>query len=103
MEYEIVGVSNQMLHLYIKAKKLAQKDVPILILGETGTGKELFAKFIHKYSPRANGPFVAVNVAGLPDTLADSELFGHEKGAFTGAIRRKLGKFEIANGGREGH
>jgi|GEM_PF-1489926 len=98
-EYEIVGVSNQLVQLYSKVKKIAQKDVPVLILGETGTGKELFAKFIHKNSTRVNGPFVAVNVAGLPDNLADSELFGHEKGAFTGAEKRRIGKFELAKGG----
>jgi formate hydrogenlyase transcriptional activator len=75
----------------------APGDTTILLLGETGSGKELLARFIHERSARGKGPFVPVNCAALPEALVESELFGHEKGAFTGAIARKPGKFEIAN------
>ena len=81
------------------ARRMAAYDVPILILGETGTGKELFAEAIHKASRRADGPFVAVNCGAIAPELASSELFGHEKGAFTGAVRDHKGYFEAANGG----
>jgi len=84
--------------LAIAAKSAASRST-ILIRGESGTGKELVAEAIHTTSPRAKGPFVRVNCAAIPPTLVESELFGHEKGSFTGAIKRKLGKFELANGG----
>ena len=71
----------------------------MLLEGESGTGKELFARALHALSPRADGPFVAINCAAIPETLLETELFGHEKGAFTGAIARKLGKFELAHRG----
>jgi len=78
---------------------VAPSDANILIIGETGTGKELIARHVHKLSKRANGPFIAVNCGALTDTLVESELFGHEKGAFTGALNNKEGWFEAANGG----
>ncbi len=81
------------------AKKVAPSNSTVLILGESGTGKELLASYIHYHSLRKQGPYLAVNCAALPESLAESELFGHEKGAFTGAIQRKIGKFELANNG----
>jgi transcriptional regulator with GAF, ATPase, and Fis domain len=86
----------QVMELTMRA---AERDCPVLILGETGTGKELVARSLHNWSPRRAKPFVAVNCAALPDTLLESELFGHEKGAFTGAVERRIGKFELADGG----
>jgi two-component system response regulator HydG len=79
--------------------KVADSDWTVLITGETGTGKELVAEVLHENSSRRRGPLVKVNCAALPETLLESELFGHEKGAFTGAIKRKLGRFELADGG----
>jgi two-component system, NtrC family, response regulator AtoC len=78
---------------------VAQTDATVLITGESGTGKEMVARAIHRQSPRRDEAFVAVNLAGIPETLIESELFGHEKGAFTGAQARKLGKFELAHNG----
>ena len=95
----VVGDSAALRHVLEQAALVAPADSTVLILGETGTGKELLAREIHARSRRAHGPFVAVNCAALPDTLLESELFGHEKGAFTGAVARKPGKFELAQRG----
>lgn len=81
------------------ADKIAPSDATIMITGESGTGKEVMSRYIHRKSKRGNGPFIAVNCAAIPESLLESELFGHEKGAFTGAVGRRLGKFEEANGG----
>ncbi len=96
---EVVGDSGPLREVLGHVDLVAPADSTVLILGETGTGKELIARVIHERSRRAAGPFIAVNCAALPDTLIESELFGHEKGAFTGAIARKAGKFELANRG----
>ena len=85
--------------LFRTVEKVAKTDISVLILGESGTGKELFAKALHKASPRASGPFIAINCGAIPENLLESELFGHEKGAFTGAVRTVKGKIENANGG----
>jgi two-component system response regulator FlrC len=82
-----------------RARSVASSKATVLILGESGTGKEVFARFIHNESDRRNGPFLALNCSALPEGLLESELFGHEKGAFTGAIVTKKGKFELADGG----
>ncbi len=89
----------KMLQILKLLEDVARTRVPILLVGESGTGKELLAKFIHKKSPRKNGPFVGINCAALPETLLESELFGYEKGAFSGATFRKKGKIELADGG----
>jgi len=81
------------------ARKAAKTDVSVLLLGESGVGKELFANYVHKNSPRAKNPFVAINMAAIPENLLESELFGYEKGAFTDAISEKKGYFEVAHGG----
>ncbi len=81
------------------AGQIARSDAPVLVTGESGTGKEVIARHLHQKSLRKDKPFVAVNCAAIPDNLLESELFGHEKGAFTGAIARRIGKFEEANGG----
>ncbi|MCK9281891.1 MAG: sigma-54 dependent transcriptional regulator [Melioribacteraceae bacterium] len=98
---EFFGISTKIQKLINAVEKLAMSgDTTILLEGETGTGKEEFAKFIHQHSPRKNAPFITINCATIPRDLAESELFGHEKGAFTGAAQKtKLGKFELANGG----
>jgi two-component system response regulator FlrC len=98
-ERPIVCRSVVMTRLLALAKNLAGSNATVLLQGESGTGKELLARYIHRMSPRALGPFVAVNCAGLPESLLESELFGHEKGAFTGALNRKAGKFDLASGG----
>jgi DNA-binding NtrC family response regulator len=95
----IKGNSREIDHVFGLMEKAVQTNISVSICGETGTGKELVAKGIHYNSPRSNKPFIAVNVSAIPDGLVESELFGHEKGAFTGADFRKLGKFELANTG----
>ncbi len=95
----IVGQSEAMQQVYRMVEKVAPRDATVLIRGESGTGKELIAQAIHQMSQRSAGPFVAVNCAALPETLLESELFGHEKGAFTGAEKQKRGRFELASGG----
>ena len=95
----IVGNHPAMQRVLALAKQVARSKATVLISGESGTGKEMFSRFLHSHSDRAGRPFVAVNCAALPEHLLESELFGHEKGAFTGAIARKLGKFELAAGG----
>lgn len=95
----IVGEDPAFVDALLKAEKGAKRHIPILIRGESGTGKEMIAKEIHASSKRSEGPFVAVNCAAIPENLIESELFGHEKGAFTGAHQQKKGKFELANSG----
>ena len=95
----IIGDSGQMLEVLSLVRRVAPSEATVLIRGESGTGKELIAKAIHFASPRARGPLVKVNCAALPEALLESELFGHEKGAFTGAITSRQGRFELANGG----
>ncbi|MDE2828514.1 MAG: sigma-54 dependent transcriptional regulator, partial [Gemmatimonadota bacterium] len=96
---EMVGRSRPMKTVYEMVEKVAETDSAVLVYGESGTGKELVARAIHRRSARREGPFVKVNCGSLPRELVQSELFGHEKGAFTGAIRQKKGKFELAEGG----
>ncbi|MBI2879331.1 MAG: sigma-54-dependent Fis family transcriptional regulator [Candidatus Rokubacteria bacterium] len=96
---EIVGQSPEMQKLYQLIAQVARTTATVLITGESGTGKELIARAIHRQGPRRDKPFVPVNPAAIPESLTESELFGHERGAFTGAYQRKLGKFELAHGG----
>src|SRR6476469_7432703 len=96
---QIIGQSKQMKDVFAKVQRAAPVDSTVLILGESGTGKELVAQALHHNSPRKKGPFVAVNCAAVPATLVESELFGHVRGAFTGATDRRLGRFEQADGG----
>ncbi len=96
---EIVGESPALQAVLARVAKVAPTDSTVLITGETGTGKELIARAIHKRSQRSSRAFVSVNCAAIPTTLIASELFGHEKGAFTGALQRRLGRFELAEGG----
>src|SRR5438046_1193028 len=93
----LLGHCPAMQAVYKLIGRVAPQDVMVLILGESGTGKELVARAIYHYSPRSRKPFLAINCAAIPDALLESELFGHEKGAFTGADRRRIGKFEQAN------
>jgi two-component system NtrC family response regulator len=95
----MLGTSPQMQDVFSSMRKVGNTDVPVLILGESGTGKEMVASGIHKISPRKDGPFVAINCGAIPETLLESELFGHEKGAFTGAHAQRLGRIESAEGG----
>lgn len=98
-ERRLVGESSAMQKVFRMISKIAGADTTVLIYGESGTGKELAARSIHSHSHRADGSFVAINCAALPEALIESELFGHEKGAFTGAISQKKGRLEVANGG----
>jgi two-component system nitrogen regulation response regulator GlnG len=95
----IVGESPRMLEAFKTIARVSKSSATVLVRGESGTGKELIARTIHERSARASGPFVAVNCAAIPENLLESELFGHEKGAFTGAIGRRIGRFERASGG----
>ena len=95
----LVGTNAKMATQLTIAKQAAQSDVTVLLLGETGTGKEVVARAIHRWSPRRSKPFVAINCAALPEHLLENELFGHEKGSFTGAVKREPGKIEMAEGG----
>ena len=96
---KIIGASESMQNIYKSIGKIAQTDVGVLILGETGTGKELIAKAIHESSTRKDNPFIAINTGAIPTELLESELFGHEKGAFTGAYSQRIGRFEQASDG----
>jgi two-component system nitrogen regulation response regulator GlnG len=96
---EIIGAAPAMQEVFRAIGRLARSHITVLINGESGTGKELVAKALHRHSPRAKNPFIALNMAAIPKDLMESELFGHEKGAFTGAQARRAGRFEQANGG----
>jgi two-component system NtrC family response regulator len=95
----LLGTSPQMQSVFTSVRKVATTDAPVLILGESGTGKEMAALAIHRRSPRKEGPFVAINCSAIPETLLESELFGHEKGSFTGAHVQRKGRIESASGG----
>jgi two-component system response regulator HydG len=95
----LVGDSEPVQRLVSQVRKAAATSATVLVRGESGTGKELVARMLHQFSPRKDGPFIVVHCAALAETLLESELFGHERGAFTGAIKRKLGRFELADGG----
>jgi DNA-binding NtrC family response regulator len=99
LRYEIIGESRPIRRVIADALKVASAKTSTLIVGESGTGKELLARLIHRAGPRQSGPMVVLNCAALPESLLEDELFGHERGAFTGAIGRKIGKFELADGG----
>jgi len=96
---QMVGESEPMQRIYSLVEMVADSDVTVLLTGESGTGKELISRAIHHKSPRADGPFITLNCGALPDNLFESELFGYEKGAFTGAMTTKMGRFELADGG----
>lgn len=98
-KYQIIGESRRIGNVISDAFKVANSKSSTLILGESGTGKELLARLIHQAGPRRDQPMIVINCAALPETLLEAELFGHEKGAFTGAMNRKIGKFELADGG----
>ena len=95
----IIGEDESIKNIEKEIQRVARTDATVLIHGESGTGKELFARAIHQLSPRANSPFIAVNCAAIPETLVENELFGHERGAYTGADSRRIGKFELAHTG----
>lgn len=95
----IIGESEAIKRAVAETQRVAQTEATVLLLGESGTGKELFARAVHHLSPRRDKPFVAINCAAIPETLIENELFGHERGAFTGAGERRQGKFELASGG----
>jgi len=95
----IIGKSNMMQNIYALVENIASSNVSVLIQGESGTGKELISRAIHNASPRKNNPFITVSCGALPETILESELFGHEKGSFTGALFMKKGRFELADGG----
>src|SRR4029077_10482137 len=99
VEGAIVGTCPAMREVYKAIGRVAGQGVPVLIAGESGTGKELVARAVYQHSARAKAPFLALNCAAIPENLLESELFGHEKGSFTGADRRRIGKFEQVNGG----
>ena len=96
---EVVAVDPASVQLFALVRRLAASDLPVLVQGETGSGKEVVARLLHRHSPRAGSPFVAINCAALPESIAESELFGHERGSFTGAHARKVGVFEGTSGG----
>ncbi|MFH0946064.1 MAG: sigma 54-interacting transcriptional regulator [Planctomycetota bacterium] len=98
-DLEIVGSSDALQQAQEMTRRAARADVTVLITGETGTGKELFARAVHEWSPRAGQPFIAVNCGAIPQAMVESELFGHERGAFTGAVERRIGRFELAREG----
>src|SRR5262249_3283059 len=95
----IIAGSSEMLQILRNIEKIAPTNVTVLLLGESGTGKELLAQAIHKLSGRARAPFVPINCAAIPETLLESERFGHEKGAFTGAVKQNIGRIESAHHG----
>ena len=95
----LVGESEPIQKLVAQVQRVARSEATVHLHGESGTGKEVVARMLHALSPRASGPFISVHCASLPETLLESELFGHERGAFTGAMKRKLGRFELADGG----
>ena len=99
LESRLIGLSPLVKQLREKVLMLAEADADVLLVGETGTGKELVARCLHDFGPRKQGRFVALNCGGLPETIVESELFGHEKGAFTGAQAKRIGKIEYADGG----
>ena len=98
-QHELVAVDEKMQALRTLAARVAQSDATVLLCGESGVGKEVFARFIHNNSKRADGPFVAINCAAIPENMLEAVLFGYEKGAFTGAVQSHAGKFEQAQGG----
>jgi DNA-binding NtrC family response regulator len=99
VDSKFVGSSSKMGEVFHLIQRLANVDTTVLIRGENGTGKELVARAIHQNSPQKHGPFVAINCGAIPESLMESELFGHERGSFTGAVERKIGKFQLANKG----